>query len=134
MIFPFGHFLNFQNLLYYFLGPLSLHLGHRGASNIPKRLPRRPHGEADGPTKPPRLIWKRIWTYFPLVLDLKSKKKKARGIVTALSKRLSALEIFVLILRLLLLLLLRLLLFLLLLLRLLLLLLLLVKVTLKLRL
>ena len=33
----------------------SRHLGPRGASNSPKRLPRRPHGEADGPTKPPRL-------------------------------------------------------------------------------
>ena len=58
-------------------------------------------------------------------------KKKARGIVTDLSKRLSALEIFVLILRLLLLLLLLLIRLLLLLLRLLL---LLVKVTLTLRL
>ena len=69
-----GGTLNFQN---FFLGaPLSPHLGPRGASNSPKRLPRRPHGEADGPTKPPRLIWRRIWTYFLLILDPKSKKKR----------------------------------------------------------
>ena len=40
--------------------PLSPHLGPRGASNSPKRLPRRRHGEADGPTKPPRHLWRRI--------------------------------------------------------------------------
>ena len=56
--------------------PLSPHLGPRGASNSPKRLPRRPHGEADGPTKPPRLIWRRISTYFLLMLDPKSMKKR----------------------------------------------------------
>ena len=56
--------------------PLSPHLGPRGASNSPKRLPRRPHGEADGPTKPPRLIWRRIWTYFLLIFDPKSMKKR----------------------------------------------------------
>ena len=55
--------------------PLSPHLGPRGASNSPKRLPRRPHGEADGPTKPPRLIWRRISTYFLLILDPNSAKK-----------------------------------------------------------
>ena len=78
---------------------MSPHLGPRGASNSPKRLPRRPHGEADGPTKPPRLIWRRIWTYFLLILDPNSiQKKKARDIVTALSKRFSALEFFLLLL------------------------------------
>ena len=56
--------------------PLSPHLSPRGASNSPKRLPRRPHGEADGPTKPPRLIWRRIWTYFLLMFDPKSMKKR----------------------------------------------------------
>ena len=56
--------------------PLSPHLGPRGASNSPKRLPRRPHGEADGPTRPPRLIWRRIWTYFLMILDPKSMKKR----------------------------------------------------------
>ena len=56
--------------------PLSPHLGPRGASNSPKRLPRRPHGEADGPTKPPRLIWRRIWTYFLLIFNPKSMKKR----------------------------------------------------------
>ena len=40
--------------------PLSPHLGPRGALNSPKELPRRPHGEADGPTKPPKPIWRRI--------------------------------------------------------------------------
>ena len=45
--------------------PLSPHLGPRGALNSPKQLPRRPHGEADGPTKPPRPIWRRIWSCFP---------------------------------------------------------------------
>ena len=96
----------FSKLL--FGAPLSPHLGPRGASNSPKRLPRRPHGEADGPTKPPRLIWRRSWTYFLVIWDPKSmEKKKARDIVTALSKRFSALEVFLvlLLLRLLLLLL-----------------------------
>ena len=55
--------------------PLSPHLGPRGASNSPKRLPRRPHGEADGPTKPPRPIWKRISTYFLMISEPKSVKK-----------------------------------------------------------
>ena len=64
----------FSKLL--FGAPLSPHLGPRGASNSPKRLPRRPHGEANGPTKPPRLIWRRIWTYFLLISDPKSKKKR----------------------------------------------------------
>ena len=64
----------FSKLLFW--APLSPHLGPRGASNSPKRLPRRPHGEANGPTKPPRLIWRRIWTYFLLILDPKSKKKR----------------------------------------------------------
>ena len=66
----------FSKLL--FGAPLNPHLAPRGASNRPKRLPRRPHGEANGPTKPPRLIWRRIWTYFPLILDPKSKKKSKR--------------------------------------------------------
>ena len=44
--------------------PLSPHLGPQGASNSPQELPRRPHGEADGPTKPPRPIWRRFWAYF----------------------------------------------------------------------
>merc|ERR1712078_726815 len=56
----------------------SPHLAPRGASNSPKRLPRRPHDEANGPTQPPRLIWRRIWTCFLLILDPKSKKKKKR--------------------------------------------------------
>ena len=56
--------------------PLSPHLGPRGASNSPKRLLRPPHGEADGPTKPPRLIWRRRWTYFLMILDPKSTKKR----------------------------------------------------------
>ena len=30
----------------------------------PKRLPRRPHGEANGLMKPPSAIRKRIWIYF----------------------------------------------------------------------
>ena len=59
--------------------PLSPHLGPRGASNSPKRLPRRPHGEADGPTKPPRLIWRRSWTYFPAILETKSMKKRKQN-------------------------------------------------------
>ena len=60
----------------FMLAPLSPHLGPRGASNSPKRLSRRPYGEADGPTKPPRLIWRRISTYFLLILDPKSTKKR----------------------------------------------------------
>merc|ERR1712078_527936 len=64
----------FSKLL--FGAPLSPHLGPRGASNSPKRLPRRPHGEANGPTKPPRLIWRRIWIYFLLILDPTSKKTR----------------------------------------------------------
>ena len=47
--------------------PLSPHLGPRGALNNPKLLPKRPHGEAEGPTKPPKPIWTRIWTYFPTI-------------------------------------------------------------------
>merc|ERR1712078_954851 len=64
----------FSQLLFW--APLSPHLGPRGASNNPKRLPRRPHSEADGPTKPPRLIWRRIWIYFLLILKPKSKEKR----------------------------------------------------------
>ena len=60
----------------FFWAPLSPHLGPRGASNSPKRLLRPPHGEADGPTKPPRPIWRRIWTYFLMILDPKSTKKR----------------------------------------------------------
>ena len=56
--------------------PLSSHLGPRGASNSPKRLPRRPHCEADGPTKPPNFIWRRIWTDFLMISDPTSMKKR----------------------------------------------------------
>ena len=45
--------------------PLSSHLGPRGALNNPKQLPKRPDGEGEGPTKPPKAIWKRISTYVP---------------------------------------------------------------------
>ena len=69
-----GGTLNFAKLFIW--APLRPHLAPRGASNSPKRLPRRPPGEADGPTKPPRLIWRRIWTYFLLISDPKSKKKR----------------------------------------------------------
>ena len=55
--------------------PLSPHLSPRGASNSPKRLPRRPHGEADGPTKPPRPIWRRISTYFLMISEPQSENK-----------------------------------------------------------
>ena len=80
----------FSKLLFW--SPLNPHLGPRGASNSPKRLPRRPHGEANGPTKPPRLIRKRIWTDFLMIWGPKSiLKKKSRDIVTVPSKRLSAL-------------------------------------------
>ena len=49
-----------------FLGdPLGPHLGPRGASKSPTQLPKRPHGEAEGPTKPPTPIWKRISAYLP---------------------------------------------------------------------
>ena len=60
----------------FILAPLSPHLGPRGASNSPKRLPRRPHGAANGPTKPPKLIWRRVWTYFLMILVPKSMKKR----------------------------------------------------------
>ena len=66
--------LEFSKLLFW--APLSPHLGPRGASNSPKRLPRRPHGEADGPTKPPKLIWRRVWTYFLVICVPKSTKKQ----------------------------------------------------------
>ena len=49
---------NFQNLFFY---TLSSHLGPRGARKSPKQLPGRPHGEGDGPTKPP-------WSRFPAFL------------------------------------------------------------------
>ena len=65
--------LEFSKLLFW--APLSPHLGPRGASNSPKQLPRRPHGEADGPTKPPRPIWKRISTYFLMISEPQSEKK-----------------------------------------------------------
>ena len=55
--------------------PLSPHPGSRGALNSPQQLPRRPHGEADGPTKPPKLIWKRISIYFLMISEPKSAKK-----------------------------------------------------------
>ena len=49
----------------------------------PKRSPggpdsptRRPHDEADGPTRPPRLIWRRVGAYFPEIWITKSKKKR----------------------------------------------------------
>ena len=64
----------FSKLL--FGAPLSPHLGPRGASNSPKRLPRRPHGEANGLTKPQRLIWRRIWTFFLMIMDPKSMKTR----------------------------------------------------------
>ena len=38
----------------FFFTPSSPHLGPRGARKSPKQLPGRPHGEGDGPTKPPR--------------------------------------------------------------------------------
>ena len=45
-----GH-LNFQNFFFYTFEPPSW---PRGALKSPKQLPGRPHGEGDGPTKPPR--------------------------------------------------------------------------------
>ena len=53
----------------------SPHLAPRGASNSPKRLPRRPHGEADGPTMPPIPIWKRIWIELLQIWMATSKNK-----------------------------------------------------------
>ena len=72
--------------------PLSFHLGPRGALNNPKLLPKRPHGEAEGPTKPPKPIWKRIWIYFPAIWDGNEKRSKRHR--SSLSKRFSALELF----------------------------------------
>ena len=63
--------------------PLSPHLGPRGALNNPKLLPKRPHGEAEGPTKPPNPIWTRISTYFPAIWWRNQRKKKIRYIVQA---------------------------------------------------
>ena len=63
--------------------PLRSHLGPRGALNNPKLLPKRPHGEAEGPTKPPNPIWTRISTYFPAIWWRNQRKKKARYIVQA---------------------------------------------------
>ena len=54
--------------------PLSHHFAPRGTLDKPKQLPKRPHGEADGPTKPPRPIWKRILIYVLLILNPKSMK------------------------------------------------------------
>ena len=52
--------------------PLRPHLGSRGALNSPQQLRRRPHGEADGPTKPPRPIWTCILTLCLPILQPKS--------------------------------------------------------------
>ena len=63
--------------------PLSPHLAPRGALNNPKQLPKRPHGEAEGPTKPPNPIWTCISTYFPAIWWRNQRKKKPRYIVRA---------------------------------------------------
>ena len=71
--------------------PLSPHLGPRGALNNPKLLPKRPHGEAEGPTK------SHLDTYFDVFscdLVAKSKKKESKIHRSSLSKRVSALELF----------------------------------------
>ena len=59
-------------------GLMTFHLGAREALNGPKQLPRRLHGEADGPMKPPRLIWRRTWTNFPEMLNTKSMRGKKK--------------------------------------------------------
>ena len=69
--------LEFSKLL--FLAPLSPHLGSQGAIHRPKELPKRPHGETDGPTKLPRPIWRRISTSFPSILMPKSRKKERKN-------------------------------------------------------
>ena len=55
----------------------TFYFGARGAFNSRRQLPRRAHGEADGPMKPSRRIWTRIWSYFAQMLTPKSKKKTA---------------------------------------------------------
>ena len=52
--------------------PLSPHPGSRGALPSPRQVHRRPQGEADGPTKPPRPIWTCILTLCPSILKPKS--------------------------------------------------------------
>ena len=57
--------------------PLSPHLGTRGALNDPKLLPERPHGEAEGPTRPPKPIWQRTSTYSPAIwVEIKHKSEQ----------------------------------------------------------
>ena len=47
-------------------GTLDLSHCRRGTPNSaprrPHQPPRLPHGEANGPTKPPKPLWRRFWT------------------------------------------------------------------------
>ena len=67
-------------LLKIHLRTLELPFWPRGAPNRspggPNSPTRRPHDEADGPTRPPRLIWRCVRAYFPEVWIAKSKKKR----------------------------------------------------------
>jgi len=56
------------------------HLGPRGTLNNPKQLPKRPDGEAEGPRKPPKPIWKRISAYFPTLEPSKTSISPRRGL------------------------------------------------------
>ena len=52
----------------------------RGAPNRspggPGSPTRNPHDEVDGPTRPPRLIWRRVRAYFPVIWIPESKKNR----------------------------------------------------------
>ena len=63
------------------------YFGLRGALNSRKQLPRCAHGEADGPMEPPRVIWKRIWSYFPEILRTTSIKKRKQESKDRLNQR-----------------------------------------------
>ena len=54
-----------ESLKWFMWVPLSHHLGTREALNNPKQPPKRPDGEAEGPTKPPMPVWTRISTCCP---------------------------------------------------------------------
>ena len=59
--------------------PMSPDPDPRGTLNSPKQLPRRLHGEGDGPTKPPRPIWRRMSTYPFAISEAKSTQHMKQG-------------------------------------------------------
>ena len=74
-----GVYMAPRNFKTSFLAPRSAHIASRRALDSPQQRPRRPHREAEGPTKPPRPSSRYRRLSVPDDLESKSTKKRQQG-------------------------------------------------------